>query len=142
LKRPPSAVTVWVAVSRFVNVTRVPTRTLRLDGVNAKFMILTDAAIGAGGGVGRGVGRGVEMTAGGAGVGVATGVGEAVGDGVALPPEAGVAFSNDGGADWLVDCSPQAVSKHATTIARVCRITGSSVRRIRPRLIPADVTTV
>src|ERR1700674_95528 len=104
----------------------------RLDGVKAKLTMLTAAAIG-GGAVGRGVGaavgRGVEATGCGGGAGVATGVGEAVGDGVGLPTAAGVAVSNDGGADWLVDCAPQAVNRHATTIARACRSTSTSVAK-------------
>ena len=114
LKRPPSAVTVWVAPSRFVNVTRVPVWTLRLAGVKAKPAILTEAAI-IGGAVGACVGRGVETTGCGVGGGVSTGVGEAVGDGVAL-----VAAGE--GEDCVVACPPHAVSKHATMIAKPFRI--------------------
>jgi len=80
-------VTVWVVMSRFVNVTRVPTRTLRADGLNAKLIIATDAAIVGGGGGGGGggvVGFGVETTGGGVAAGVAMGVGEEVGDAVGL----------------------------------------------------------
>jgi hypothetical protein len=121
-KSPPSAVTVWVLASLFVKVTRAPLRTLRLDGVKAKFMILTDDAI-IGGTVGRGVGaavgRGVETTGCEVGAGVSTGVGETVGDGVEV---AAAGEGDGGGEEWLVACAPQAVSKQATTIARVCRI--------------------
>jgi hypothetical protein len=77
LKRPPSAVTVWVVPSRFVKVTRVPEWTLRVEGMKAKLMMLTDAPI-----IGGGVERGVEITGCGVGVGVSTGVAEAVGDAV------------------------------------------------------------
>jgi hypothetical protein len=96
--------------------------------------MLTDAVIGAGGGVGRGVGagvgRGVETNGCGVGAGVAWGVGEAVADGVGLPTATGVAEADSvGGADWPVDRSPQAVSKHATTIANVCRSMSSSVEK-------------
>ena len=39
---PLSAVTVcWMAAWRFVHVTRVPTRTVTVDGVNAKFAMPT-----------------------------------------------------------------------------------------------------
>jgi len=126
-------VTVCVVPSRFVNVTRVPVWTLRLEGVNAKPMMLTDAAI-----TGGGVGRGVETTGCGVGVGVSMGVGETVGDGVEVGA-AGDWFV--GGEDWLVACGPHAVSKHATTIARVCRIKFLRAKNL-PRLIPAEVTTV
>ena len=100
LKRPPLAVTVWLAWSLFVKVTRPPRRTLTLGGANAKLAMLTDAVSGAGGGVG----RGVETTGGGVGAGVATGVGDGVadgvGDGVGLPTAAGVAeIESDRGAD-------------------------------------------
>jgi hypothetical protein len=142
LKRPPFAVTVWVTASRFVKVTRVPARTLRLDGVNAKFMMLTTAAIiggAVGRGVGAGVGRGVETTGCGVGAGVSMGVGEAVGDGVELA----AAADRDGGVeDLLVACAPQAVSTHAATIANACRAMVASVKKFRWRLIPGDVTTV
>ena len=37
LNAPPSAVTVWVTLSLFVQVTVVPTFTVRLCGLNAKF---------------------------------------------------------------------------------------------------------
>ncbi len=134
--------TVWVTASRFVNVTRVPVRTLRLEGVNAKLMILTTAAIiggAVGRGVGAGVGRGVETTGCGVGAGVSTGVGEAVGEGVALAAAGG----RDGGGEvWLVACVPQAVSTHAAMIANACRAMGASVEKISRRLIPAEVTTV
>lgn len=142
LKRPPFAVTVWVTTSRFMNVTRVPARTLRLDGVNAKLMMLTTAAIiggAVGRGVGAGVGRGVETTGCGVGAGVSTGVGEAVGDGVEL---AAAADRDGGGEDWLVACVPQAVSTHTATIANSFGSMGASVEKISWRLIPADVTTV
>jgi hypothetical protein len=121
-KSPPSAVTVWVLASLLVKVTRAPLRTLRLDGVKAKFMILTDDAIiggTVGRGVGAGVGRGVETTGCEVGAGVSTTVGETVGDGVEL---AAAGEGDGGGEEWLVACAPQAVSKQATTIARVCRI--------------------
>jgi len=111
-------VTVWVVPSRFVNVTRVPEWMLSLDGLNAKFMMMTDGG-GVGCGVGAGVGRGVETTGCGVGAGVSTGVGEAVDDGVEL---AAAGEGDGGGEDWWVACAPQAVSKHATTIARACRI--------------------
>jgi hypothetical protein len=122
LKRPPSAVTVWVTPSRFVNVTRVPVWTLRLEGVKAKLAILTEAAI-IGGAVGACVGRGVETTGCGVGGGVSMGVGDAVGDGVGD----GVALvaAGDGGGeggDCVVACAPHAVSKQATTITKPCRI--------------------
>ena len=74
--------TVWVAPSRFVKLTRAPAWTLRLDGVKAKLMIVTDAAI-IGGAVGADVGRGIETAGWGVGAGVSRGVGDAVGDGVA-----------------------------------------------------------
>ena len=91
LKRPPSAVTVWVAISRFVNVTRVPTRTPSADGLKAKLIILTDATIGGGG-----KGCGVETTGRGVGAGVAagTGVGEAVGEAVGVATAIGLADGN------------------------------------------------
>jgi hypothetical protein len=127
-------VTVWVTASRFVNVTRVPVWTLRVEGANAKLMILTRAAI-----IGGAVGRGVETTGCGAGAGVSTVVGDALGDGVGL---AAAADGDGGGDDWLVACVPQTVSKHAATIANACRSMGASVEKIRWRLIPADVTTV
>jgi hypothetical protein len=135
-------VTVWVTASRLVNVTRVPVWTLRLAGVNAKLMMVTPAAViggAVGRGVGAGVGRGVGTTGCGVGTGVSTGVGDAVGDGVEL---AAAADGDGGGDDWLVACVPQAVSKHAATIANACRSMGASVEKISWRLIPADVTTV
>ena len=85
------------------------------------------------------MGRGVETTGCGAGAGVSTGVGDALGDGVGL---AAAADGDGGGDDWFVACVPQAVSKHAATIANACRSTGASVEKIRWRLIHADVTTV
>jgi hypothetical protein len=102
LKSPLSAVTVWVAVSRFVNVTRVPMRTLRAAGLKAKFMIRTDVTIG-GGAVGGVVGRGVETIGCGVGASVATGVvvGDAVGDTVGLATAVCADGDWDGG-DWLV----------------------------------------
>jgi hypothetical protein len=116
--------------------------TLRLEGVNAKPMMVTAAAViggGVGRGVGAGVGRGVETTGRGVAAGVSTGVGEAVGDGVELA----AAGDRDGdGEDSLATCVPQAARTHATTIANACRPMGASVERIRWRLIPADVTTV
>ena len=134
--------TVWVTASRFVNVTRVPMWTPRLEGLNAKLMILTAAAI-IGGAVGRGVGtcvgRGVETTGCGVGAGVSTGAGDPLGDGVEL---AAAADGDGGGGDWLVACVPQAVGKHAVRIASACRSMGASVEKISWRLIPADVTTV
>ena len=138
LKRPPFAVTVWVVASPFVNVTRVPIRTLRPDGLNAKFMMRTDAAIGGGvaGGV---VGRGVETSGCGVGAGVSTGAGEAVDGGVELVAPGDW---DGGGEDWLVACVPQAVSTDATMMARACRTMCTSVEKVRWRLIPADVTTV
>jgi hypothetical protein len=118
-----------VTASRFVNVTRVPARTLRLEGVNAKLMMLTTGAIiggAVGRGVGAGVGLGVETTGCGVGAGVSTGVGEAVGDGVELAAKG----DRDGaGEDWLVACVPQAVSTHAATIAKRCRSMGASVEK-------------
>jgi hypothetical protein len=92
LKRPPSAVTVWVVISRFVNVTRVPSRTVSADGLNAKLIILTDAAIGGGGG-GAIVGRGVDTTGCGVGAGVAVGagVGESAGEAVGVATATGLA---------------------------------------------------
>jgi hypothetical protein len=141
LKRPPFAATVWVTASRFVNVTRVPVWTLRLEGVNAKPMMVTAAAViggTVGRGVGAGVGRGVE-TGRGVATGVSTGVGEAVGDSVAL---AAAGESDGGGEDWLVACVPQPARTHAATIANAFRSMGASVEKISWRLIPADVTTV
>jgi hypothetical protein len=130
LKRPPSAVTVWAEASRFVNVTRVPIRTLRLDGLKAKLMIWTDAAIG-GGAVGGIVGRGVVTT--GCGAGVATGVGGAVGDAVGaavgLTTAVWLAKADWDGGDWLVACVPQPMSKHAATIANACRSISASVKK-------------
>ena len=135
--------TVCVVPSRFVNVTRAPAWTLILDGLNAKFMMMTDgggvgSGVGVGRGVGTGVGRGVETTGCGVGAGVSTGVGETVGDGVEL---AAAGEGDGGGEEWLVACTPQAVSKHATTIARTCRIKFLRAKNL-PRLIPAEVTTV
>jgi hypothetical protein len=131
LKRPPSAVTVWVVISRFVNVTRVPTRTLSALGLNAKLIILTDAAIGGGGGGGGGaiVGRGVDTTGCGVGAGVAlgAGVGEAVGEAVGLATATGLADGNVDGEDWLVTWPPQAVSKNAATIVSAGRLMRASV---------------
>jgi hypothetical protein len=75
----------------------------------------------------------------GVGAGVSTGVGDVVGDGVEL---AAAADGDGGGDDWLVACVPQAVSKHAATIANTCRSMGASVEKFSWRLIPADVTTV
>jgi hypothetical protein len=141
LKRPPFAATVWVTASRFVNVTRVPVWTLRLEGVNANPMMVTAAAViggTVGRGVGAGVGRGVE-TGRGVATGVSTGVGEAVGDSVAL---AAAGESDGGGEDWLVACVPQPARTHAATIANAFRSMGASVEKISWRLIPADVTTV
>jgi hypothetical protein len=105
-----------------VNVTRVPTRTLSADGLNAKLIILTDAAIGGGGG-GAIVGRGVDTTGSGVGAGVAVGagVGDAVGDAVGLNAAVGLADGAWDGGGWLVACPPQAVSKVAVTIGRACR---------------------
>jgi hypothetical protein len=128
-KSPPSAVTVWVLASLFVKVTRAPLRTVRLDGVKAKFMILTDDAIiggTVGRGVGAGVGRGVATTGCGAGAAVSTGAGEAVGEGVEL---AAAGDGDGGGDDCRVACAPQAVSKQATRIASSCRIMCSSVEK-------------
>jgi hypothetical protein len=93
-------------------------------------MARTDAVIVIGGGVGRGVGasvgRGVDTT--GCGVGVGAGVGDVVGDGVGLAAAWAVPeVDTDGGADWLVDCWLQAVSKPATTIANTCRSMSASV---------------
>jgi hypothetical protein len=141
LKRPPFAATVWVTASRFVNVTRVPVWTLRLEGVNANPMMVTAAAViggTVGRGVGAGVGRGVE-TGRGVATGVSTRVGEAVGDSVAL---AAAGESDGGGEDWLVACVPQPARTHAATIANAFRSMGASVEKISWRLIPADVTTV
>jgi len=136
------AVTVWVTASRFVKVTRVPVWTLRLDGVNAKPMMVTAAAV-IGGAVGRGVGagagRGVETTGCGVAAGVSMGVGEAVGDGVEL---AAAGDRDGGGEDCLVACVPQPARTHAATIANAFRSMGASVEKISWRLIPADVTTV
>ena len=134
--------TVWVTASRFVNVIRVPVWTLSSDGVNAKPMILTAAAIiggTVGRGVGAGVGRGVDPTGCGVGAGVPIGVGEAVGNGVEL---AAAGDWDGGGEDWLVACVPQPARTHATTIANAFRSMGASVEKITWRLIPADVTTV
>jgi hypothetical protein len=128
LKRPPSAVAVWVVASRFVNVTRVPVWTLRLEGVNAKPAIAIDTTIiggTVGFAVGAGIGRGVETTGCGVDGGVSTGVGEADGDGVNLV----AAEDRDGGGDdCLVACEPQAASKHATMSISLSRTTCSSVR--------------
>lgn len=45
---PESEVTVWATLSLFVQVTLVPTFTVIADGLNAKFLILTETAAGAG----------------------------------------------------------------------------------------------
>jgi len=79
LKAPWFAVTVWVTLSWFVQVTLVPTLTVRLSGVNEKFLIetlfpLLLAVVGVGVGVGFAVGVAV-----GAVVGVGVAVGAAVG---------------------------------------------------------------
>ena len=134
--------TVWVTASRFVNVTRVPVWTLRLEGVNAKLMMVTTAPIiggAVGRGVGAGVGRGVETTGCGVGAGVSMGVGEAVGDGVELAP---AGDRDGGGEDWLAACVPRAGSTHAATIPNACRSMGASVVKFSWRLIPTEVTTV
>ncbi len=130
LKRPPSAVTVWVVISRFVNVTRVPIRTVSDDGLKAKLTIRTDAAIG-GGAVGGVVGRGVETTGCGVGAGVATGagVGEGVGDAVGLATVVWLADGDWATGDWLVTCPPQAVSKQQATTASTGRFMRASVEK-------------
>jgi hypothetical protein len=79
LKAPWFAVTVWVTLSWFVQVTLVPTLTVRLLGLNEKFIIetlfpLLLAVVGVGVGVGFAVGVAV-----GAMVGVGVAVGAAVG---------------------------------------------------------------
>jgi hypothetical protein len=84
LKAPWFAVTVWVTLSWFVQVTLVPTVTVRLLGLNEKFIIetlfpLLLAVVGVGVGVGVAVGVAV-----GAVVGVAVGV--AVGAVVGVVP--------------------------------------------------------
>lgn len=134
--------TVWVSASRFVKVTRVPEWTLRLNGVNAKLMIVTVVAVTGGAvgrGVGVGVGRSVETTGCGVGAGVSAGGGAVVGDGVEL---AAAGDREGGGEDWRVASVPQAARTHAATIANAFRSMGASVEKICWRLIPADVTTV
>jgi len=81
---PPSAVTVWGALSVLVHVTVAPFDTVRFIGVKVKLTIEAATLPSAGGGVevGFGVGFGV-------GAGVAAGFG--VGCGVALAVGAGVA---------------------------------------------------
>ena len=107
--------------------TRSPTRTLRLDGENAKSTILTEAVIGRGG-VGATIGCGVVTTGGcvGAGVAAGTGVGEAVGDAVGLATVVGLADGGGDGEDWLVTCSAQAVSKNAAKNVSAGRFTSAS----------------
>ncbi|MEA2635373.1 MAG: hypothetical protein QOH92_2140 [Chloroflexota bacterium] len=128
VKRPLFAVTVWVAMSSFVNVTRVPTRTLSADGLKAKLIILTDAAIGGGGG-GAVVGRGVDTTGCGVGAGVAAGaeVGDSVGDAVGLDATVGLGDGAWDGGGWLVAWPPHAVSRQAVTIGRACRFMSAAV---------------
>ena len=76
LNAPPSAVTVWGALSVLVHVTVVPFVTVRFAGENAKLTIdATTPPLAGGGGVGFGVGFGV-------GAAVAVGLGDAVGFGV------------------------------------------------------------
>ncbi len=77
LKAPWSAVTLWVTLSWFVHVTMVPTLTVRLFGLNEKFIMVTlfplllVAVVGVGVGVGLVVEVAVAVTVG-ATVGVVT----------------------------------------------------------------------
>ncbi len=86
---PPLAVTVWVTLSLFVQVTWAPTFTVRLCGLNAKlametlFPLLVGAVVGVGVGAVVGVAVGVAV---GAVVGAAVGVEVLAVDGV--PPHA------------------------------------------------------
>jgi len=75
LNAPLSAVTVWVTVSLFVQLTFVPTFTVRDTGLKAKFLIETLLPVLVGAVVGVGVGAVV-------GVGVGAVVGALVGVGV------------------------------------------------------------
>ncbi len=89
LNAPWSAVTVWVTVSLFVQLTFVPTFTVRDTGLKAKFLIVTLLPVLVGAVVGVGVGAAVGAVV---GVGVGALVGAVVGVlavvVVVVPPQA------------------------------------------------------
>ncbi len=136
MKAPLSAVTVWVTVSWFVQITFVPIFTVRAAGLKAKFAIETLLPVLAGGVVGVGVG-GVVGAVVGVGVGGVVGavVGVAVGAvvGVAVGAVVGVAVGAVVGvlADVVVVVAPQAArstSRHrASRHSQAPRVVGAEV---------------
>jgi hypothetical protein len=94
LKVPWFDVTVWVTLSWFVQVTLVPTLTVRLFGLNEKFIIETLLVAGVGVGVGFAVGVAVGAVVGAVvGVGVGFAVRVAVGVAVGAVVGVGVGFA-------------------------------------------------